>query len=177
MRFNLSSLFRRKPLDPINNPFAKATTPDDIIVAAIVQSIARDFDDWEYSPAPLSRNSSWKEKWTEKCSSVNFYIANRVLHHKEKDLTISYKSNNELYEDREYFDYVYVNNISVPTAIGRQIGETYKKIKKERDELKRKADAALAEMKRNEQAWNLAENLLGMKRNEFGALVPVQTAE
>jgi hypothetical protein len=32
-------------------------------------------------------------------------------------------------------------------------------------------------MERNEKKWNLAEDLLGMKRNEFGALVPKVSVE
>ena len=37
--------------DPINNPYAKATTPDELIASAVIQSLATDFESWseEYS--------------------------------------------------------------------------------------------------------------------------------
>lgn len=167
----------KKPLDPFSNPWATAATPDDIIEASIIQSIAKDFDDWKMMSRPSGlpvnksdRHQEWYNRWHKYHSNANMFTCNAVLQNEKKNLLIAFREN---YYD-EIHDTFYVNDVSLPTDKGRKIVEAYNKIKSARARVKREADARLAEMKRLEQAWNLAESLLGMKRNEFGALVPVE---
>jgi hypothetical protein len=69
-----------------------------------------------------------------------------------------------------------VDGVLVNASAKREILNGYERIQRRVKAAKAVADRAQEDMKKNEAAWNLAEKLLGMKRNEFGALVPITTA-
>lgn len=166
-------------LDPINNPYAKATTPDQIIAAAIVESFAKDFDSWR--ARDLERKTLYGTAFREYAPS---------LRHPEKKIEILFgfrtwpsDSEGDITDYPAYTSADWqskgtkVNGIEIDLKSARLIANSYETLLNQREALKEKEQKALLTMKRNEEAWNIAERLLGMKRNEFGALVPVQTVE
>lgn len=157
----------------IDNPLAKATTPDGIIEAACINSIARDFDAWTrtcvrdgYKEHSKMLTKTGREMMHHMDS--RYIYSTYMLKNEEKNIVITWEGNS--YSDK-YKDYK-VNGVQFPDKNGYAIVSAYENLRMERVRAKAKADAALAEMKRLEGAWDLAENLLGLKRNEFGALVP-----
>lgn len=78
---------------------------------------------------------------------------------------------------RKFYGDLFVNDMKMDRRSEDIIVFAYHKIKTQVIAAEKAAQEAKAAMERNEQAWNLAEKILGMKRNEFGALVPIQTAE
>lgn len=67
-----------------------------------------------------------------------------------------------------------VNGQALDPAVGLQIALAYKNIHQSIIAAERTAAEAKAAMEANEAKWNLAEKLLGMRRNADGALVPVE---
>jgi hypothetical protein len=143
--------------------------PDEIIAAAIVQSIAKDFGDWEFYA-----HSCYGSKPTD-WDAPKYAIVDRRLVNKTKGLALYYLRD---YSNGKYFrKNFYINGTQIADYCGDAIMNRYDEVEKRVTAVKQAEAKALADMKRNEDAWNLAESLLGMKRNEYGALVPVQTAE
>ncbi len=161
------------PVDAVtSNPFATATTPDDIICAAIIQSIAKDFDDWKLERiGGLTPDAAAKRR----AEVFGYHDPNLcILVNRKKDIKVSFCLND--FEDRVVKGGK-VNGVDMAIPRLNDIFQAYDKLKQERARLKRHAAAAVSRMEREEKAWNLAEHLLGMKRNEHGALVPVVEAE
>lgn len=170
--------------DMINNSYAKATTPDRLIAAHIIESFTLNFEDWD----ALNLDDQWRQ----------FYDAPKhTLTNTKKGLSVGWENQKKSADNDNRSPWVYklkaesahVRNIptkdnsapgkSVPldAVSSRLIIESWDKVSVVKLKAKAVADKALAEMKANEAAWTMAENLLGMKRNKFGALVPVKTAE
>lgn len=188
---NLSSFLRRSYLMVglfgwpeeknalIDNPLAKATTPDDIIEAACINSIARDFDAWKKTLVKDGYEAM--RKMVTKTGQPmmmggmehHFIYSTYVLKNEDKNITLMWEENAYCDKRKDYK----VNGIAFPEKNGYAVICAWEKLRRERAQAKAKADAALAEMQRLESAWDLAENLLGLKRNEFGALVPVETPD
>jgi hypothetical protein len=59
----------------------------------------------------------------------------------------------------------------------RWISQEWFKVKAIHDIAEEKAQQVKLAMQQNEDKWDVACGLLGMKVNEFGALVPIKTAE
>lgn len=147
-------------------------SPDEIIAAAIIESIAKDFEAWDWSEcSTYTVPKDWAPPKYRISSGLD-----RRLRNKAKDITIyydhAYKGGGN-YEDRSF----YVNGTALDAVCGRSITSQYKALKKRRDAVKAAEAKAIADLQRNEAAWNLAEKLLNMKRNEHGALVPAVSVE
>lgn len=162
--------------DPIvNNPLANATTPDQLIGAALVESFAKEFDDWSHEQyntynRSTSDDNVWLEKWRNRgFKSVQTYDTN-FFYNSKKKLLIVYRKNGNI---RSNFR---VNDVPLSTVIGETVIEEYVKLEQQVKEAKAAAAKAKREMEENEAKWNLAEKLLGKKRNEHGALVPIVPA-
>lgn len=156
---------RRTPPDPTQHPYAKATTPDDIIVAVCIESIAKNFDDWKFHNKGA--------EWNTKSFRPNPYTCNCVLKNEKKGLLVQfrgYASPWAVYEEHTYDEY-HINGLPVTTTRGQKIYEAFEKVKAAREKLAAAAAKAKREMEENEKKWNLAEKLLGLERNENGALV------
>lgn len=64
--------------------------------------------------------------------------------------------------------------IALETEAGNVLTSRIAMLWEQLDEARKVAREAKANMEANERKWNLAETLLGMKRNEHGALVPIE---
>lgn len=188
-----------RPFDPINHPYAKATTPDEIIGAGIAQLIIKDFDNWSYSEGRCYVNLTTKEEYARsskrKGKPCNWepspdYQDQRVgmLIHREKGISITWKLCRASRDFDGFSPWVYARGAAIITRrdgpdipldipISDMIFETYDTLKKQTAEARRIAREAEAAMRLNEIKWNFAETLLGMKRNSQGALVPITDAE
>jgi len=171
-----------------NNPYAKATTPDRLIAANIVQSFAKDFDNWSV------------ENWSRRfCPRVGVEYGNigRMFNRKTGVyLVFAWKHDGKLSIEsaleKKRGEWVVLVDESAKGGEYRldyDLFETGMVLDKQSSTLivteririaaahkaaKEAADRALAVMQANEAKWELAEKLLGMKRNAIGALVPVQ---
>lgn len=159
---------------------AKTCSADEIIAASIIQSFAKSFEDWSFKakPQPVGyRCANCTEIEKERREFVAQYAhgnvrLNRVFVNKSKDIIFAY-----WLQDNKTRTAFYVNGLSFPTELGQLIVAEFEKLDMAHQKAVAAAAKAKADMERNEKAWNLAERLLGMRRNEFGALVPIQTAE
>lgn len=181
----ISGIERR--LEPSPTKWALVTSdktmPDEIITAAVIQSLAADFPDWKltnqkdgvYVGKDHTSSFSGKEYWIHEIPTYGPRLSNA-----NKDIKVDFFMQS-LGKTGSYYRYglksCKVNGILISEKCMRMIHDAYIKLKSEHDAVKQKAAQALAEQQRNEAAWDLAERLLGMKRNEFGALVPVVSAE
>jgi hypothetical protein len=149
-------------------------SPDDIITAAIIQSIASNPDDWQFS-GQLNYALSY----------VGHYSQNATLTNKKKKIVITFIFEGYAYKDKgkSYVQAKYracgcsVNGVELSHAHFKSVIRSWEALTSKLKAAKDAADKAKSEMDRNEQAWNIAESLLGMKRNEHGALVPVKEVE
>lgn len=146
---------------------ANKATPDGIIAAAIIESIAKHFDDWAYRAVDYYAHD---KNWVDDCKKfgISECLVNKRLVNEIKDLSVHWHSNGTFY---------YVNGTPLNWDEGRLIVQQFTKLQEKHNAVKAAAAKAIADQKRNEAAWNLAEKLLGMKRNEHGALVPIKTVE
>lgn len=154
---------------------ADLTTPDEIIAAAIAKSFASHWEDWSHLDCftgDVKQAYKIKGRYDEEVSIRNNKAGVVVMR------KIVGKRLNDYggWGGKCYGD-LFVNDIKMDRRSEDIIVFAYHKIKTQVIAAEKAAQEAKAAMERNERAWNLAEKLLGMKRNEFGALVPVQTAE
>ena len=146
---------------------SKICSAEDLIVASIVNSIAKNFDGWV--------NTTLKhddvQKILNKYPNMKYAYINYELKRKDDGLMFHYRMNS--YGDTFMKDNCFVDGVEISGDGGAQIYNAWEKIKNERRRIERLAMEAKREMEKNEAKWNLAEKLLGMKRNEFGALEPI----
>ncbi len=164
-----------KPFDPIDNPYAKATTPDRLISAHFIESFVKDFDNWR---AGKDVKEDKKVLIDRHQHEFEVFLKNR-----KTGLRIEWEMKRE-YDVKSYHHFgvikhskTKVKGIPLDPQESERIFLSWIKIKKQHDETKRVAAAALAKMKEEDAKWNLAESLLGLKRNEFGALVPINPVQ
>lgn len=176
---SIQSFLRRAYGDELPTPeewaerHAKRCSADQLISAFIIQSIAKDVDDWESGSYGLTTGIAGAAKLFETYRDTFGRSADGVLRNRKKHMNV--KSILVLWDracgstpSRHFM----VNGVPFDDDEGRKIIEAYNKVALASRKAKEAADKALQEMKANETKWNLAEDLLGMKRNEFGALVP-----
>lgn len=154
-------------------------TPDGLIAAHIVNSIAKNYDDWTLTKETDKQIAAAKKRAEDrgKPSDWSHYhwlssrsVSDMCLSNAAKNIVVTYKYDS--YGDTRP-DFA-VNGVGISGDYGKKIVEAYQTIKKERARLKEIADEALRKQKLNEEKWNLFEKLAGFRRNEYGALVPVK---
>lgn len=170
-----------KPHDPdtkiINHPYAKAVTPDDLISAYCVASIARNFDDW-------TRTENWLQ-YKQPCHQLTpsqrpkgvFRFVEIVIENKKKEIKLTYKLtayNN--YADLEECSNFKVNGVEINDVAGEDIRQAYNKVAEARRKIEAEAKRLAEKMAHDQKKWDIAEKLLGMKRLPNGALVPKESA-
>jgi hypothetical protein len=175
-------------MDAINNPYAKATTPDELIAAKICNLIATDFEAWAATGAwklpEIERHHklNWRhydttygESFTLESEKYNVRVTGAVAKKQAR------YSGSQGYSEYYYYSIIIkdlaVNDVAVDAKVGIPILSDYGKIRMQFEEAQRVAKEAKATMEAEEKKWNLAETLLGMKRNEQGALVPKEAPE
>ena len=180
----LKPFFVLPPLDPVlDHPYAKATKPDDIIAAHILASFAKNFEDWTVS---ATRNGLAKAF----PNLIKLGQHDRAYTEEQFDITFVNTKENisvvvEYDYSKSYYDTYYarkvkggkVNGFSFCPTLLMSIHNKYDALKVQLAEAKRVAAEAKKRMEENEAKWNLAEKLLGMRRNEFGALVPIHSPD
>ena len=143
---------------------------DQIIAAHCINSIAKDVNDWKL----IRPGDDWDE-WYDLFQRYKFehgvdsLLINRQRHKNVKSVHIFY--NRQFGKNPNRF--FYINGVKFNDYDGREIIDSYLKVKAQKEEVERVAARALREQQLLEQKWNMAEELLGMKRNEFGALEPI----
>lgn len=152
---------------------SKKMTPDELISAGVIRGFAKDFDSWKLNHywtnsnglKPVAYRSSDREAKTsiahkeKKCKVVFFW---------EKKEEGDYYSRSYSYE----LTGVHVNDVELDMKQGKLIFDSWEKIKEHHEAIKAAAAEAKRQMELNEKKWNIAEDLLDMKRLPSGALVP-----
>lgn len=182
--------------DPTKHPYATATTPDQLIVAAIHESFFKNFDDWTVeSTLPTDIGSAYRfvsEKknkyWNEKGYSWRNLATTTLKNSKMQVVVnlkfISCKQYNREGPDRYFYtlDYAQIQAftdtfINLDRPASQRLMKAWEEVYAVNTEAKRIADQAKREMEANEAKWNVAEKLLNMKRLPNGALVAVTDPE
>lgn len=150
---------------------AKITTVDRMLVGAIVECMTKDFEAWDYKS--YNKTHGWREPESDAI------LWNRKLGIK---FTFGHDSKREMYASETSWTAnptvnPKINDIPIKSVDARFIWNSYEKLKASLEAVKAAERQALEDMKNNEKKWNLVEKLLNMKRNEFGALVPIQQIE
>jgi hypothetical protein len=177
--------------DPVtrfaNSGWSQATTPDEIIVAHILGSFGKKFEDWEatrtdyretptplpYLPELVKLERKRKEQGGYDPRTFRFRFRNTKTNMVIKGHYVI-KHGNKSYQPHSIdFEGLDINEIPMTPHLGETLVRAYLDIRKAGEDAKRVADKATIEMQINEKKWNLAERLLNMTRNEQGALVPV----
>ncbi len=169
----LASIFAPLSPDPIlwAETHAKKTTPDEIIAAAIVESLAKDFKAWHFMGEFYQRYSSSKPKMT------------KLWREGDDPLEIVFLFRQTISSDGYSTVYKYkvigceINGVRLNNIAFGLIYDAYQNISVKVRAAEAAAAKALKEQQENETKWNIAENLLGMKRTELGALVPQENGQ
>lgn len=169
----------RTPVERWAEQNAKLCSPEQLVEAHIINAIAKDFDDWELVVKTDRSWSNWPEavkSVKEKHPNIDIGWCNKLLRNRRKHRNV--KTVNILWKDNHgTLSSFYVNGIEFNEVLGSNIVVAFETIKKQRQEAAAVTAKALREQQANEAKWNLAEELLGMVRNEHGALVPAKTVE
>jgi hypothetical protein len=157
---------------------ASLTSPEQIIVAAVIESFAKDFESWTVNPyivgnAHFAYASGCYEDhdYSRKFTAIRNDKAGITLKRRIRE-KYNYESSNKYYYEESY-----INDLELPDRLSQEILRAYRRVLVRVQAAKQAAETARLNMEKNEAAWQLAEKLLGMKRNEQGALVPVKTVE
>lgn len=176
--------------EPIQN-----ISPDAMIVGGLMQSFATEFDDWQldwcklgYNGHPLPDKISnfpkdlacWapKSNWSERDSYPRIFS---LTNKKKKIIFIieytycSYYSGSDNYKKAMKKWQAKINDVEIDGKAGRELADAYISLKEKHDSAKSITAKALAEMKANEAKWNIAEQILGMKRTKSGRLIAVSS--
>lgn len=168
----LRSLFVSVPLSleewAVKN--SKKASAEEIIAAAIIQSFAVSFDKWE------DHNFDNPEQAYDTA-------AGGYLHFPDKEIKIVRYSERKYYNDVNKGGYKYrfnglsVDGVQMPKYLEKAIVDGWNKVAVRLKEAEAVNNRVKAEMVNTNKAWDMAEKLLGYKRNDQGALVPKETVE
>jgi hypothetical protein len=193
----LARLFKpQSPLEAFaNSGWSSTCSPDDLIVASLLESLVKEPDLWgEWKASgPCYNNMATPEqlkdktrKWVDAGMNGMGAICLKRSGNEPLELVIGSGGWEKTAKDRDgcspwlyrpggTSSCIELNGVTLSQQASGRFLTTFKKVKADVAAAKELADKALAEMKANEKKWNMAEKMLGMKRNEFGALVPVTT--
>jgi hypothetical protein len=173
------TLWAKLPAYDMNGEEIGAVTPDDLIAAHIIEKIATDYESFSssapnYSSSFLSAPSlgiSVTYSYGEVLYGVGRLIpysgSSKEAHHGDYG-----KGSYRRVENRVLYANGKVNEVVISDEAVKRIAEAWKRIHEERKALVQVAKQAEAAMRVNEKKWNLVEDLLNMRRNAQGALVP-----
>ncbi len=161
-----------------NNTYSRATTPEQIIVAAVLESFKLDMDKWtackrEYNHGRRKMSDPehlyYKYNGDLNNKSIYYLSGDTIwLRNSDKKIDVEIKA-----RDFNTWAHCKVDGVSVPKEHIDVILAAWDRIQGKIRRIEEAAAKAKALMEQNEAAWNLAERLLNMKRNEQGALVPI----
>ncbi len=165
-----------------DNSYSRACNPDEIVIAAVLQSFAKHVDDWEM----CRRDHNYHRQRTSDPQFIYIKVSTKVsnkraiyftngdaiyLRNKKKDVTVRIKS--VPFAGSYKIGEITVNQVPVDVKYYPLICKHWEDSQGKLERLKETARKAKLEMELNEKKWNLAERLLNMKRNEHGALIPI----
>lgn len=183
---SLTNFFKSLPdANPLPTTPANLTSPDQLISAHIIESFARDFKSWSadegFNLPKVGTKHSWRHTAEEK---INRSLARRDRDSKglfQKEIKILFqlvpqvKSTIENYSSVFYqtgFEYnCTVNGVRIASSEGEKIFKAYVKLRDQIKQAEKVAAEALARQKAGEAKWNLAEELLKIKRDGNGRIV------
>jgi hypothetical protein len=166
------------------SPWAKATTPDQLIVAHILHDYAKNPDNWKTFGSfpnalanPHTRSHYRPDGYSDKDATRWYRTDTFVFTLTDGKATaklFTYIKNKDgdgcsPWYEKYFFE---VNNVRLDDKANLELFSKIKSLMTQKKEAEIAAARALVQLEENERKWNLAETLLGMKRNEFGALVP-----
>jgi hypothetical protein len=182
----LKSLFRRlstpslAPVDWGQHPVANLTTPDAIIVAHLIQTFTADFEDWTNEDFRKLGNPDFRYE-TVRPKLINTKLKVEIsfpVVYQGTGLKRSYViSGNGRFKRFSSNGFTATADFQLDTTSSEALLKTWTDISTKMKAAKETAAKALAEMKANEEKWNVAESLLGMKRNATGLLMPIETEQ
>lgn len=157
------------------NHNAKKATPDDLIAGAIVASFAKDFKCWKFE-------GEFQQKHNYHSDFRSTSLSRKVPTKKHVEIRFVFKKITTS-DGSGTTTYIYnpigceVNGVRMSEAAYKYIYFHWNNVVVQVKRAEEVANQAKADMEANETKWNLAESLLGMKRDGFGTLQPVKTAE
>lgn len=153
---------------------AGRASADDLIAAAIIQSFAKDFKHWQFV-------GDFNQKHTSVGKFQNTSISRKVPTKKHIEIIFLFKRTETEASSGRSYKYkpigCEVNGVRVSDTAFHAIYVSWNNVVVQVRRTEEVALKAKASMEENETKWNLAESLLGMKRNGLGVLVPVKTVE
>lgn len=175
---------------PAKKDWSNVCTPDQLIAARIIESIAREFDDWKVSGSQNPQywrvgNGHHSGNYQPAKSDAEAALLAKscecyTLYNKKRKLTVKFlRESDRKYNHDWGFWYCRskpngecaVNMVDIDAQCGKKIAEAYDAKKKAVDAALAEAAAALARQKLNEQKWNLAEHAFGIKRDGLGRII------
>jgi hypothetical protein len=152
---------------------APTTSPDRLIAAAIVESFAKEGDKWTHH-SHLLVPQDWR--WAGNHKSCVFKMGHKSRKGLEVEITITVRSRDNDGASPwlpETFE-VSVKGVPLSEEVSVWLVKEFRRLETAHQKALEAAAAAKAEMERNEKLWNIAENMLNMKRLPSGALVPIE---
>jgi hypothetical protein len=161
--------------EPIQN-----ISPDAMIAAGLMQSFASEFDDWSAEGQFCKEAAICVRIGRQPDSTV-------ILSNKKKRVTIKFRAEwkkgrsrdgdhcNPWYYHNQGVTDVEVNDQHIDFQLGQQMYAAWADLCAKHKAAEEAAAKALAEMKTNEAKWNIAEQILGMKRTKSGRLIAVSS--
>lgn len=151
------------------------TTPDAIIAARIVDSIAREFEDWRVLPRKPGDNYEIPMEVASVQSQYDEPSAKRTrLFHKKRQLEVVCDVTWNKRPASSWYDPVLtveVNEVVIAKPHSSHIWISWKKMATIDEATKAAAAKALASQQLNEKKWNLAEQAFGIKRDKLGRII------
>lgn len=171
----------KKPVPTVEawaNHNAKKATPDDLIAGAIVTSFAKDFKHWKFV-------GEFNQRHGHPNGFRSTSLTRKMVGKKHVEIVFVFKHTKHSEWSGNGYSSIYkyvtigceVNGIRMTDAAFKYIYQNWQNIVVDVRRAEEVAARAKSNMQLNESKWDLAEGLLGMKRNGLGQLVPVKAAE
>jgi hypothetical protein len=172
--FKLFSL--SKPSIPPIEKWAEANknkaSADGIIAATIVESFAKDYKSWKFEGA-------FEQRYSSKSSFQRTVLSRKVPCKKHIEIVFIFRETNKSDAYSNLYKYKVigceVNGIQLEDKAFRYILTNWNSLVVQVKATEAAAAEALANQQALDAKWNLAEELLGKKRNKQGALVSNDT--
>lgn len=158
------------------NHNSKKASADDLIAGAIVGSFAEHFKHWKFC-------GDFNQSHSSKNGFQSTLLTRKMVGKKPVEVQFIFKltKTGDGYNEPHVCKYKVigceVNSIRISDGAFQHIYKSWHLVSAQVKAAEEVAEKAKNEMVANELRWDLAESLLGMKRNGLGVLIPVKTVE
>jgi hypothetical protein len=159
----VQAFYKPTTLDVWIHNAAEKTTTDQMLVAAIIGSMAKDITSWNARDIHPSSSKNMSPIIYTRNISFTFGI-DRIFKF------------GEFYREPNPTKNPTINDMPINSKDAKALFDAFVELKTKQLELETATLQAKVDMINNEKKWELVENLLKMKRNEHGALVPIEPA-